>query len=619
MVAKNSFNINALTNNDDRYWRIDWFGYLRYFDRHGQKRSEPLVDVFLSPFEKTPDKASVNYKSSTKFDLPNVARVPVSYLRVLRLGDVWRHGRRVHLGHYEMMRERFDDLVIDSETTTTMQAGSKDKMGEYIVPFSHHPYHGKATQIYCEVINLPNGNIVVVPHYVILQAYFSSSQYVFQQLFKFGLQFESIYDPYESYIEPDGSAYISLKKWTHDVAAAEVARMAFCPHARKAVSRISMNLALQQVNQETIRPKSAFPFEGRTNLDVYGKWCPLGNSKREVFVVYDILGCTAPYPFSSLEYFRENPGDLGPEDTTSKPDWNDTSGYNKPKPKPPSDGDTELQPDEETTNTLEELELAGRRGTQFSDLLEKEIEKKRQKPHKEKGSRRHQQSTEEISVGNTGEGDLNGMVAPVDIQLPEGEFKDKYVFDNRICRLTLFLELIGSIRSMSRVTNVEFVQVFPELGDGKGIYSFFPKTYTMSGRTSTWQYINYVKGITQLDSTKYQHRRAIIAKITVIDDFEVYLIETERRTCAVDNGWVELDSTSLFLAVSGAQDPISNYQLSQLVEDCSDNRGTWDLNLLGISVKSFSIKHVSNTSILSENHLVRQVALFEKYMGFKFG
>jgi hypothetical protein len=392
----------------------------------------------------------------------------------------------------------------------------------------------------------------------------------------------------------------------------------FCHHARNAVSRISTNLAVQEVNNEVIRPKTAFPFEGRTNLDVYGKWCPLGNSQREVFVVYDILGCTAPYPFSSLEYFRENPGDLDPDDTTSKPDWNDTPGYNKPKPKPPSEGDTELQPDEEPTNTLEELELAGRRGTQFGDLLEKKIEKKRQKPHKGKGSRRHPQGTEEISVGNTGEGDPNGIVAPVDIQLPEEEYKDRHVFNSRICRLAMFFELIDFIQTTPRVVNVEFIQIFRELGDGKNCYSFFPKTYTISGRTSTWQYINYVKGANQIDSTKYNHRRAIIAKVSMSNGQDIYLIEIERRVCAVTDGWVELDSTSLFLASTEAQNALSNYQFSFLLEDCSDNRGAWKHTLMGDRSNSFSIKHASNTSITCGDYIPRQIAIIEKHVGVQF-
>ena len=41
------FNLNAITNHDRNYWRVDWFGYLNYFDEKGVRRSEPLVDVFF--------------------------------------------------------------------------------------------------------------------------------------------------------------------------------------------------------------------------------------------------------------------------------------------------------------------------------------------------------------------------------------------------------------------------------------------------------------------------------------------------------------------------------------------------------------------------------------------
>ncbi|WP_139291915.1 hypothetical protein [Moritella viscosa] len=617
MVDINSFSIKALTNNDDQFWRVDWFGYLSYHDKYGQRRSEPLIDIYLSAFEREPNSASVNYKTSTTFGSPNLVKVPISYLRLIKLGDVWRQGVLVQLGHNEKMLAKFDNINIDEKTTRTVQSGSKDSSGEYILPFRYHPYHSRATQTYCEVTNTSTGDIIVVPHYVILQTYFSCSQYVFQQLFKFGLEFKSIYDPSKSSIRADGSAYILLKKWTHDKAAAEVARLAFDRTARDAVVNMGKNFALQKVNQEPVRPKVKFPFSGITSLSVFGKWCPIGKTTKKAFIVYDILNCTASYPFSSLEFYRDNPGDLNPDQEESRAVLRKEYGYKKPKPKLPLRGDTELLPNEIPANDLEELILTGRTGTQFSDLLDKCVDKKRQEDHKEQGSTTHLQMGEEVLVGNTGDGDVSGTVASIDIQLPE-QCQNKHTFDSPICRLALFQQLVESIRTKIRVNDIEFVQVFSGLGKSEGIYSFLPITYTSSGRVSKWQYINYFKG-SVLERDRYHHRRALIAKISLSNGSEVYLIDIERRMIPTLEGWQEIDSFRLFLASCSNINTISNYQLSLIIEDSSSNQGKWNHGLLEKNIQSFSINHASNASIVNGDYLPRQIAIIEKHIGFNFG
>lgn len=612
------FSINSLTNFDDKYWRVDWFGYLSYEDDSGKRRSEPLVDIYLSPFREFPTSGSLNYKYSTDLKQTNVIQVPVSYLRVIRLGDVWHNGKRVPLDYSEKMREKFSSVTITPESAYTSIAGAKGKLDDNLLPFTHHPYHGKATKVHCEFVKLDEGNILVFPHYILLQAYFSKSQYVFQQLFKFGLQFDSIYDPSQSYLRNDGHAYILLKKWTHDIAAPEVARLAFDEVAAKVVRGLSENLSLQCVNNRPVSPKLKFPFEGETTLDVYGKWCPLA-SGRKVFIVYDILSCDASYPFSSLEYFRDNPGDENPLNPSTQGENNkDTHLQGRPKPKVPEVGNVDMRPSSEPKSNIDELLVEGRAGTIFNDLTNKYIDKRRQKAHLGDSSPTvYQPFVDGLEGGNTGEGDTQGVSAPVDFQLPQNEFENKFIFKDKICRLSLFKNVIGALQQLPYVTNYEFIPLFSELGHQHSPDSFFPITYTDSGRKSTWQYINYFKGFTASGKEKYKHRRALIAKLSLSSGLDVFLIEAERRKYKIQNGWVELDDTSIFLSIAHSANTYTSYELATCLTKCSKERGSWQPFSLERSIKCIPIKHPQHITISSGDYVRRQVAIIERHISEK--
>ena len=547
------------------------------------------------------------------FENTNKVQVPVSYLKVLRLGDVWHKGTRVPLAHDKSMLAAFSNLHIDDTNTQTLISSAYIGNKNYILPFSHHPYHSSATKAYCEVITLPNGNIIVIPHYVILQAYFSTSQYVFTQLFKFGLDLGSIYDSASSYIDNEGSAFVLLKKWTHDKAAPEVARIAFDKQAYSAVSGISKQFVLQKNRNEPIRPKTKIPFSGITNLDVFGKWCPV--EERMAFIVYDILNCTAPYPFNALEHFRDNPGDKGENNTSHSLKLSNGGGPSKPKPKPVNDHNVELKPENEPSNQIDELELMSREGTRFPDLMGKEITKRRQQPHKSEGNRKSPSHFVDVSEGNTGDGESKGTSAPVNFVSPLNEEDKRYIFDERICRLALFNRLLKHLTNSSRVQEVNFIQINEKLGPTSSYYSYFPKTYSMSGRASSWQYINYTKGV-KTENIRFIHRKAIIAELSITNGKYIYLIEAERRCVEVDSGWVELDSPSLFLATADRANMISAYQFEALLEQCCSDRGSWSHDVLPNYIQSFSIKHPSNAAL--DEYPQRQASIIEKYIGFDF-
>lgn len=298
------FKILDLTNNDDNYWRIDWFGTLSYFDGRGQRRSEPLVTVYLSKLYYSPWKSNINYKSSTDYWNPHVVSVPIEYLKVLYIGDIWHHGKLVMSPKYE---EYNYASIITPQNTSTILASSKDKSGDYYVSFERHPYHNKAPYTFCEVVSLNFGKRLIFPHWVILQAYFSSCSFVFRQLFQFGLQLNTLYDPNKSSLE-EGNGKIQLKKWVHDLGAPELARIAWDKSARNAYTMVSANLAINKSNNKPLTPKTKFPFSDHTEMTVKGKHLQDTGSEDDPFIVFGILSCSAKYPYNQLSLVRDNPG-----------------------------------------------------------------------------------------------------------------------------------------------------------------------------------------------------------------------------------------------------------------------------------------------------------------------
>ena len=243
---------------DDGYWRVDWYGNLTY--ENGHKRfSQPCIDVYLSKLKKEPNEIALNYKNSTEFKKQKKIKLPIEYLVVLRLGDIWRKGKLVKSPKYKKIEK---SVLINSSTCHTIMAGSKNEDDDYYINFSHHPYHKEATNTFCEVISLSGTNdIIVVPHYVIAQTYFSRSSYVFSQLFTHGLTFDTFYDGSKSEHVRDGISFIHLKTKVHDIAAPEVARIAWDKFANNAVGMISKTFALQSANEWPITLKTKFPFE----------------------------------------------------------------------------------------------------------------------------------------------------------------------------------------------------------------------------------------------------------------------------------------------------------------------------------------------------------------------
>lgn len=592
-----NFSIESLTSNDNNLWRIDWFGYLEYKDKYGQRRSTPQVEVFLSKLNEAPVGKKVNFKSASDYKNQVKVPVPVEYLSILRIGHIWQKGKLVATPAYQPCY--ISRHYIDPNSTETRFASHKNENDNYLIPFEYHPYHQKAVKTHCEVITLSNGRNIVFPHWVILQAYFSKCSFVFSELMQFGPQYETLFNPEKSSLI-DGNGIIRLRKNVRNIAGPEVARIAWDKTALRAVSMISENLALKKSQNHYLSPKTQFPFSAVTSLKLKGKYVPNG-SHPDSFIVYEILKCDAPFPFTSLDIIRDNPGQ------SNQPDKNQPHAHSKPNSprnnEPPTDN-LPLDPGEEPNKDFRIYEFSLDLGMEYGDLENKNVDTVVQEGE---GQQRYnyKEAPEGIEIGNTGKGNTTGDASPVHISSSEGdsdkdESKEDFVFDFEICRLKIFRDALLALVIDKQIDQVSFIVVNGQFVDtNEGSYSYFPKTYTSSRSERKWRYISYSKGT---DFPKFILRRALIARIQ-FNRNSIYLLEVERRlvTSESGQGWVEKDHPGLLSIKSNIAHNLPVETLKDIMHQGALNSGVWLsdkltmnnlLNPLGFS--SRIINHPSN-------------------------
>ena len=165
--------------------------------------------------------------------------------------------------------------------------------------------------------------------------------------------------------------------------AADLARICYSSDAKKA-ARVIGSSCLQCANQgKPIYPIGIFPFVGKTDLTVTGRWID------QTFVVSQIVSCTHPFPFSSLRYEVSPSQDLKKRKSISDP-------------LPTTAKLSEDNPQNVSLDIVDDLPSHGKTGTilsvssiRFPDLENKEI-------YRNKNIKRSDQPNGNSSCGTDG-------------------------------------------------------------------------------------------------------------------------------------------------------------------------------------------------------------------------
>lgn len=283
---------------DNRPWRIDWFGEL-LFPGGINPRSQANIRVAISPVVcDLTDQGALLSADATDSNGQRQRSIPVGMLPYINIGDIWHHGKCVHSPEYQ--QEFFSDVEISRATTLFIKSGLAID-NQFVLPLSQHPGHRWQTQSYCVSVRLPDQRRIVIPCMEIIRFYFGSSSSLLHKLFTTQISYEHLWKD-THFDSLSGRLHLKLSDEISGASASDIARIALDKEAWHAARMIFNMCQLALLSGNPVFTYTGFPFVGKTDLLVSGKWLSYGSAENATFVVYRLQSCSHPFPFQSLRY-----------------------------------------------------------------------------------------------------------------------------------------------------------------------------------------------------------------------------------------------------------------------------------------------------------------------------
>lgn len=556
---------------DDRLWKVDWFGDLL---PNPNAPSEPLLEVFIVPLndwveeteEKLSQRGSFNYAQTRKI------KIGISFLPFLCLGTFWRNriNQKISLGK----RFTFNKLQIDNEHSRIIDAKDFQAYEDLLIAF---PSIRNCPETKFIEINLSykSSQKLLIPSYEVLNSYFAGSSNLTRSIFTGGMfnHPNSIFDPTQTSIdETTGIGKLILRKKMAGTDRYNIARLAFSETAKKAAWGIYSSIAKNFNNKTRCIVEAKFPFIGKTDLQVCGKWFKQSETKNITmndeknkpkdiwhFLVYFIESCSHPLPYKKLLWGIEG-----------ETETNQTE-VEKPE-KAINQIETDVEKVTEVGNAEEpslqtifsETVFEGRK---FSDLENKEKEERIKDENPKNDPTRYVITTEKVDTTretSTGEGTYGeSKTQGITVKIDENELDDKDIPKEPPFGWGSFKSILTELEKDSSIKTgvIAFTTDMSEpIGKSEGIY--FP--HIVLGKIRSWAY---------LDKKKNRRRQAMLAEIRKNNKI-IYLLDTEVN---LEN---ESDRYSMLVIKNENYGILDTSFWKQLFEDCVEHRGIkrdlWD-------------------------------------------
>jgi hypothetical protein len=341
---------------DDRIWRLEWFGAVE------RTPAEARIEVLLRP-----GKAGVLRPRDPKqhFDAETRrVKIGVGQLPFLTVGSLWRNKRS--LGDSTGDELKLPEVKINAGTVRLIRAETKLEHGYWAVP----PFALKieVDVLPAKCLAIEHGGdpyAILLPVAEAIRFYYAASTDLAHITFSGGLQHSpnEIYDvSLTGLLRERNRMVVRLRQWLADDDAWIIGRSLASPVAAAGMARVYDSLVENSVNQRPMFPECGLPFEGTTRWKARCKTLPgpVPGSKR--FLIFELLRCTASFPFDELEVMRTNDSTRAPVET-DLPEGEKRPGWAKVPSKPELSGDEELQ----STNSpnasvaVTQIPLAGER------------------------------------------------------------------------------------------------------------------------------------------------------------------------------------------------------------------------------------------------------------------
>ena len=278
-------------------WRIAWLGDVTF---HYQTRlyTQSTISVTLE---------AIGRGASSPMLVDTV--IPVGELSGIAIDSIWTDGKKV--SPYDAAAVSIEEIKIDAASAVAVKAGASDNgtvTGNYWLPFSVHPYHRAHTDSWC-MRSMYGSAIILIPMLELIRFYFGSSSNLLKRTLCGIFSPERLWTA-EQFDAATGHLKLTLAQGISGMSASDIGRIALDPRAREAASLVSKSLTTAIAGGARGYPRTLFPFTGKSDLKVIGRWLKV-DGMQDRFVVSQILGCTHRFPFSKLEYVsqsRSNPG-----------------------------------------------------------------------------------------------------------------------------------------------------------------------------------------------------------------------------------------------------------------------------------------------------------------------
>ncbi|QZA77483.1 hypothetical protein K4H28_14545 [Deefgea tanakiae] len=291
MIESPNLSFYALRQLGQGQYRIIWYGNII----DGLRGT--LITVVFAPYIQSAGSSEMKCDFTNRIPI----RLPVAFLRRFRIGDIWENQQWT--GQVDTQTQETFNLQVTSDSICVLPIGAplekNSNHPQYLLPFDLFEGHREHTQTHCLRFDLDDGAILVVPCMELIRFYFGSSGSFLKRIFSGAFALDQLFQN-AKLNKRTGTANIALAADLSGVAAATVARIAFCKQAKNAARWIVNSHVASLVNKQSYYPKTSFPFFGSTDLTTRGRWLVTDTSR--VFLVEQLTSCTHPFPFQSLYY-----------------------------------------------------------------------------------------------------------------------------------------------------------------------------------------------------------------------------------------------------------------------------------------------------------------------------
>ena len=549
----NTFRIASFPQ-DDRLWRVDWFGKLVL---NPNNLSEPQVQVFISPFNSFPEDPAAN--KAVNHNERAAIQIGVGQLPLVHVGSAWRNGQLYPIHELNYKSEIFESLTISAETLKVVKANHKVD-GSYIIDPRYFPIgsaNGLSARCLCvKHQNDPFG--LIIPMMELIRFYYSTSTKLARILLNgsFSQSVDVLYNPARSFLDEDGFCLIWLRKDFDDLDAWTTARIAFSGIAQTNAKLIHES-ALRNLHsgERSAYPETFPPFEGSTRLKAYGKRVRSGDKWR--FLVFWLSSCNFPFPYIDLSAGRDNDGNTSENNDNNRED----AFPNGRKNLQPLPGEDALIHDNEETSS-EQIPFVKELSQQrFPYLAGKElIDLPKERCNYKSGRKQPVVINEDQSMFSTG-GKTYGetSTSPLNIRLDQ-TLEDSSPERRAPSLPKSFENFIAGLKAISVLGDIEF-KIVPASQDtvrhAFGIASLFP--VRAHGQRLPFAYLKF------RPVGERKRRQALIAEVR-LDSWYFYFLEIQQR---------DTDNFTSLLLYDVRLGRLDANRLGNILLCCAKKSGRW--------------------------------------------